>query len=79
MTAITLDHDEAAALALRIVARHVTLDFAPWWEDVPTLDEDSYHLLCRAIGEVGRELETMSDRRDRALDIDSQDLLEQAW
>lgn len=67
---------EAAALAYRIIGRHVVDTDWLEWEDHPMLDEVSFHMVEEQVRIVGQATLDKSHALDAMSGIDSADLLE---
>jgi hypothetical protein len=74
-----LNVNEAAALALLLVARRIE-DVEWWldWEDLPNLDEYSIGLVADQMTDVARLVRSHLDLFENESDIDSRDLLSRA-
>lgn len=76
---LDLSGDETKALARRLVANHLYWD-TDWlsWEDVPMLSEQAFARLQDAVDKITRAAPDEVDALDRAENIDSMLLHEQA-
>lgn len=77
--ALDLSRDEATALARRLVANHLHGD-TEWlqWEDVPLLSERAFFFVEEAVDQMSKDAIAAANACDRAEDIDSIQLLDQA-
>lgn len=68
---------EAEAFARRIIAEHVDGEWLEW-EDYPNLGEHAFERLSNAVKRFSEQLNWAADHHDRAYDMDSRLLIEQA-
>lgn len=73
-----LTADEATALAKRVVADHLYDNQWLQWEDLPLLGEFAFDRLAEAVDAEVASIFQASLQWDRSMNIDSQQLKEQA-
>lgn len=75
---IMLTDDEAATVALRLVAKHVRdrVEMLPEWEDVPLLDERSWRRVAAMFPRAADALDDIADGIDAICQVDSRAILE---